>query len=144
VNPIFSILSAAYIAGIFLFADSPIVSAVAPFNPYNLLHIPLYGILTLFLIFSKRSSISINRGNSINPTNSSNSTNLLIAGVIAIIVAVADEIHQTYILTRSGSVGDVLLDVVGIMLCLFLFRWIKHVPWFSKTIDFLCQTTQQK
>jgi hypothetical protein len=48
----FSILSIIYIAGIFLFADSSVVSTLAAFNPYSLLHIPLYGILTVLLIFS--------------------------------------------------------------------------------------------
>jgi hypothetical protein len=48
----FSILSIAYIAGIFLFADSSVVSTLAAFNPYSLLHIPLYGVLTVLLIFS--------------------------------------------------------------------------------------------
>jgi hypothetical protein len=49
----FSFLSIAYIAGIFLWADYPIVEELSAFNPYSLLHIPLYGILTLLLILSK-------------------------------------------------------------------------------------------
>lgn len=48
----FSILSIVYIAGIFLWADSPVVSDLGYFNPYSLLHIPLYAILTVLLIFS--------------------------------------------------------------------------------------------
>ena len=36
----------------FIFADSSVVSTLAAFNPYSLLHIPLYGILTVLLIFS--------------------------------------------------------------------------------------------
>ncbi len=48
----FTILSIVYIAGIFLFADSSVVSTLSSFNPYSLLHIPLYGILTFLLIFS--------------------------------------------------------------------------------------------
>ncbi len=51
-NLFFSILSVAYIAGIFLFADSPVVSDIAAFNPYSLLHIPLYGVLTILIILS--------------------------------------------------------------------------------------------
>ena len=133
-NFFFSILSVAYIAGIFLFADSPIVSAVAPFNPYSLLHIPLYGILTLLLIFSKWSSISINRGNSTNSTNPSNSRNstnpansinsrsLIVAALIALGVAIADEIHQVYVPGRNASTIDVFLDTIGIGLCVLVVR----------------------
>jgi len=124
-NFFFSILSVAYIAGIFLFADSPIVSAVAPFNPYSLLHIPLYGILTLLLIFSKWSSISINRGNSTNSTNPSNSINsrsLIVAALIALGVAIADEIHQVYVPGRNASTIDVFLDTIGIGLCVLVVR----------------------
>ncbi len=138
-NFFFSISSVAYIAGIFLFADSPIVSAIAPFNPYSLLHIPLYGILTLLLIFSRWSSISINRGNSTNPSDSINSTystnptnpinltNLFIAGLIALVVGVADEIHQAYVPGRNASTLDVFLDTIGIGLCVLLVRRFRYM-----------------
>jgi len=32
-----------------------------------------------------------------------------------------DEIHLVYIPTRDGSIGDVLLDILGIVLGLLLF-----------------------
>lgn len=51
-NVLFAILSISYISAIFLFADSPAVSAVAVYNPFSLLHIPLYAILTLLIILS--------------------------------------------------------------------------------------------
>lgn len=51
-NPFFALLSAAYIAGIFFLADSPVVSSLSAFNPCSLLHIPLYGILALLLILT--------------------------------------------------------------------------------------------
>jgi VanZ family protein len=129
----FSILSAAYIAGIFLFADSPVVSDVAAFNPYSLLHIPLYGILTILLVLSFRRKPS----NPINPMNSTNSRNPLIAGLIALVVAVADEIHQAYIPSRDASIIDVFLDIVGISLCLLLIKRIGQISGFSKIPKFL-------
>jgi len=49
---LFTILSISNVFGIFLFADSPMVSDLARFNPYSLLHIPIYGILTGLLTFS--------------------------------------------------------------------------------------------
>ena len=180
-NPLFSILSSAYIAAIFLLADSPMVSDVAPFNPHSLLHVPLYGILTFLLIFSnfaspfkfinKRNQMnskdSIDPKNSKNPTNPINlsremrpalcsvetttwgslfhwdsinpinSINPLIAGLIALVVAIADEIHQAYIPSRDASIIDVFLDIVGISLCLLLIKRIGQISGFSKIPKFL-------
>jgi hypothetical protein len=130
----FRVLSVLYIAGIFLLADSPMVSDVATFNPYSLLHIPLYGILTFLLILSfppkgKGSfgvtgvTNSTDPRDSIDPTNPSNPSNpitLLLAGSIALAVAIADEIHQAYLPNRDASVFDVFLDAVGIILCVVL------------------------
>jgi VanZ family protein len=117
----FKLASVAYISGIFLFAGSPVVERLGQFNPYSLLHIPLYVILTLLLIFSKWSSIFTNRGN---PANSTNSSSLVVAGIIALVVAIADEIHQSFIPFRDASVTDVFLDLTGISLVLIVF--LKH------------------
>jgi hypothetical protein len=161
ISPFFSVLSLAYIAGIFLLADSPVVSDVAPFNPYSLLHIPLYGILTLLLILSftpfklrviKRGNRANlrnqpNATNSTNPINTINprsSRNFFIAGLIALVVAVADEIHQAYIPSRQASVTDVFLDIVGIILCIVFIKRIEQISWFSKKMDFLRRTTLEK
>ena len=125
----FTILSIAYIAGIFLFADSSVVSTLSSFNPYNLLHIPLYGILTFLLIFSfvplKFNPINLSREmRSLFHWDPSNPSNLrsryFIPGGIALIVAIADEIHQAYVPGRDASITDVLLDLVGITLVLFI------------------------
>jgi VanZ family protein len=122
-NILFSILSIVYIAGIFLFADSPMVSTMATFNPYSLLHIPLYGILTFLLLLSiapYKPKIT----NPMNPTNSMNSINpinYLIAGLVALGVAIADEIHQAYLPARNASMIDVFLDVIGVGLSILVF-----------------------
>jgi hypothetical protein len=167
----FTILSAAYIAGIFLWADSPIVEELSAFNPYSLLHIPLYGILTILLIVSKlpfnvsnqtnqknqinqvkvedKVKVEVQRNqtnqinqtdqrNSINPSNlpremrslfhwgPTNPINCIIPGLIAFIVAIADEIHQAYIPGRNASITDVLLDVVGIVLAVIVIHQIRR------------------
>jgi hypothetical protein len=129
-NILFSILSIVYISAIFILAGSPIVRILAPFNPYSLLHIPLYGILTFLLIFSlipmtplRSHSIDLpremrslfHRGEL--PNNSI--ARFLVVGVIALGVGIADEIHQAYVPGRDASVTDVLLDMVGIILVLF-------------------------
>ena len=46
-------------------------------------------------------------------------TRFLVVGFIALIVAIADEIHQAYVPGRDASITDVLLDLVGITLVLF-------------------------
>ena len=146
VNIFFSTLSAAYIAAIFLFADSPMVSDVAPFNPYSLLHIPLYGILALLLIlsFSPQRKRFINPTNSISSTNPTNSRNLIISGIIALVVAIADEIHQAYLPSRNASVIDVLLDLVGIICCILLIRRFQSQSVISKVKHFLREITYKK
>jgi hypothetical protein len=139
----FKVLSAAYIVGIFLFADSRMVQDVATFNPYSLLHIPLYGILTILLFFSNWSSLLISRGNSTDSSNSSNpsnSSNYFVAGIIALVVAIADEIYQAYLPNRNASIVDVFLDIVGIILCVLIIRRIEHASGFSKIGTFLHRT----
>ena len=49
------------------------------------------------------------------------SPHFLIPGFIALIVAIADEVHQAYVPGRDASATDVLLDLVGIILVLFFF-----------------------
>jgi len=114
----FTFLSIAYIAGIFLLADSSVVSYLSSFNPYSLLHIPLYGILTFLLIFSFV-PLKFNSTNPSNPTNPI--AHFLIPGGIALIVAIADEIHQAYVPGRDASIPDILLDLCGIALVMFFF-----------------------
>ena len=151
----FSIVSMGYIFCIFFLADSSVVSTLSTFNPYSLLHIPLYGILTILLIFSfvpskfkstnqtnqisQRNLSRLSRSESVrgemrslfhwdqrNQKNQRNWKNFLLPGGIASIVGIADEIHQAYVPGRDASVTDVLLDMVGIALVLFLgFQLLK-------------------
>jgi len=154
VNLFFAFLSAAYIAAIFLLADSPMVSALSAFNPYSLLHIPLYGILSILLILTvtpfrlygsllmalrsqltKRLFFSAFGSKLINGLNGPNVLNvlnalthqrfyastrgrILISGIIAFMVGVADEYHQSFIPSREASGTDVLLDGIGIILAI--------------------------
>jgi hypothetical protein len=100
----FLLLSVMHVAAIFLFAGSPIVKDISRFNPYSLLHIPLYGILAGLLDRSIGGRRPIR---------------LLLPGAIALGVAVADEVNQCFTPGREGTVTDVLLDLAGV--CLFLF-----------------------
>jgi hypothetical protein len=131
---LFSLLSLCYIAAIFILAGSPVVETLSEFNPYSLLHIPLYGIMTLLLVFSM---VPIPRGfkdGSIQPSGGSAkprsrgtedlTIRLLFAGGIAWVVGIFDEVHQLYVTDRDASAGDVVLDMVGIAIALLLCFWL--------------------
>jgi VanZ like family len=136
VRIIFSILSLSYIAAIFILAGAPVVNTLSVINPYSLLHIPLYGIMTLLLVFSL---VPIPRGfNPVSIQPNSNPTRprsrgtvglklrLFVAGTIAWVVGIFDEVHQLSVPGREASAGDIALDMVGIaialLLCLILFK----------------------
>ena len=128
---LFSILSFFYVAAIFILAGSRVDDTLREFNPYSLLHIPLYGILACLLVLSV---VPIPRGSggaSIQPESDSRElpseeTNglklrLFIAGGTALIVAIFDEVHQLYIPGREASVTDMILNMGGIAIALLLF-----------------------
>jgi len=129
-----SLLSILYIAAIFLLAGSPIVETLSTFNPNSLLHIPLYGILTVFLIFSI-SPITPRRRSKTAPPKPTNQTKqinprprIFIAGLMALGVAIFDEIYQIYIPQRNASITDVVLDLIGISLVVTLILKIHKNP----------------
>jgi len=178
---LFTILSIVYIAGIFLFVDSSVVSDLSSFNPYSLLHIPLYGVLTFLLVCSfipmtqlRNNPIDLPRLSclphetlflfhwgsesvldemrpaqwSVKTTTWGSLfhrgqlpnyliTRFLVVGLIALIVAITDEIHQAYVPGRDASLTDVLLDFVGITLVLFFVIYL-----FRKRQSLKTQLTQ--
>ena len=104
---IFGLISAAYIALIFILSGIPSqIELIKRFNPLSLLHIPLYGLLTFFLIRT-----FWRKGKKL----------LILAIFIALLVAVFDELNQIHIPGRKASGWDVVMDAVGIggmaMLC---------------------------
>ena len=133
---LFPLLSLFYIASIFILAGSPVAHTLSEFNPYSLLHIPLYGILAFLLSFSM---VPIARGSkeaSIQPSSDSTrprskgtvglTVRLFVAGAIALAVGIFDEVHQLSVPGRDASAIDVVLDMAGIALALlFCFRLFK-------------------
>lgn len=117
-NPFFSVLSALYIFMIFFYADSSAVSVVSEVNPFSLLHIPLYGILTGLLLVALASRGNFNRN-----------LRYASATVIALTTGILDEYHQSFIPSREASGGDVLLDFVGIVLVLILALRFPPALW---------------
>ena len=117
-NPFFTVLSAVYIFGIFFLADSPAASQIGEFNPYSLLHIPLYGVLTGLLLMAFASKPGTNFAYRYH-----------LAAWTAVAVGLLDEYHQTFIPSREGSVGDVLLDILGVILLMILARPVSPALW---------------
>jgi VanZ family protein len=127
-------LTIGYVTGIFLLADTPIVHKLQAFNPYSLLHLPLYGFLAvlLFFIFTPAApgfTLGFNRSKNstarqhhqpMAPLPNKLVPRFLGVGIISLGVAIADEIHQSYIPGRDASLSDVLLDMAGILLVMLL------------------------
>jgi VanZ family protein len=107
----FAIISAAYIFGIFFFADSAMINQISAYNPFSILHIPLYAILTTLLVLTLQ-------GGQMPPSKQ----RYILASLVALIVAGMDEFYQSFIPSREASVTDIFLDVIGISLGIF-FSW---------------------
>ncbi|MDA1316804.1 MAG: VanZ family protein [bacterium] len=56
-------------------------------------------------------------------TNMSNKETLRLAVILALLYAIFDELHQTFVPTREGSIRDIGIDSIGILLC---FQYTKH------------------
>ncbi len=133
---LFSLLSLVYIASIFILAGSRVDDTLSEFNLYSLLHIPLYGILACLLIFSMVPITQGFKNASVRPGPGATGPRpigtaglklrLFIAGGIALVVAIFDEVHQLSVPHREASATDVVLDMAGIALALLLcFRLFK-------------------
>lgn len=120
-NPFFTFLSAIYIFCIFYLAGSPVVSKIGEFNFYSLLHIPLYGILMILLLLAFASKPETSRTSRYSG-----------AACLAIAVGALDEYYQSFIPTREASLGDVLLDILGVVLVMILARRVPPLLWMKE------------
>ncbi|MBN1383421.1 MAG: VanZ family protein [Elusimicrobia bacterium] len=73
-------------------------------------HITEYFVLTILLYRAFRRSFRLN----LIPM-------LLLPAILSFLYAISDEYHQTFIVNRSGTVWDVLIDSVGILLVMFIY-----------------------
>lgn len=100
-----------WMAVIFYFSDQPDLKSGLPgdwdFILRKLAHITEYFILTLLL------------ARALAGEKISKSRALIFAGLAALLYAVSDEIHQLFVFGREGSVKDVVIDGVGIIIALF-------------------------
>lgn len=106
-----------YMTGIFLLSSSQGDVAPASVLVLKLLHLPLYAGLAACLLLSLTQA-QWYRGVSWH-----------LYGVIALLAgsyAAFDEWHQSFVPGRSASMGDVLLNCVGIALLLALHRLVSR------------------
>ena len=54
----------------------------------------------------------------------------LISLTLIVVYALADEYHQSFVPTRTGTIYDSLIDIVGGLMALLL---VKKTGWFSRT-----------
>jgi hypothetical protein len=136
---LFRVSCLVYIGAIFFLADSSAASSLAQFNPYSLLHIPLYGLLSLLVFLSiipwsiirfpwqeemLRGDPQKEANHRLQRSHTPWEKYFLLAGGIAMLVAIADEYNQSFIPSRNASVGDVFLDLVGILLIFFVLSFL--------------------
>ena len=94
---------------------SPIFRTLLPYSGLNnLLHAPLYGVLTYLWAkyFTKK-------GKALMPS-------LIYAAIISFIYGIFEEFHQSMITDRVASIGDVMLNTVGIIACVFIYISLKE------------------
>ncbi|MFH1671462.1 MAG: VanZ family protein [Candidatus Portnoybacteria bacterium] len=105
---------------IFFFSHQPDLKSDLPnqwdFILRKLAHIAEYAVLT-FLLVRALGNYQINK-----------SKLILWSFFLAILYAVSDEYHQTFILGREGAIRDVLIDSIGVVLACFfaVFRYNKE------------------
>ncbi len=107
---------------IFLFSSRQSVSVASNFWLnfvfFKSIHIAEYAILTALNAFAIRSSSS-----GINVSNIA-----LFSSVMAVLYGSLDELHQTFVPTRSGQVLDVLIDAIGVFSVYSLLKVYEKNP----------------
>lgn len=78
---------------------------------FKSLHVGFYASLTFLNAFALRMT-----------TNYSKRDQLLIAALISVAYGISDEIHQTYVPTRTGKFQDIGIDFIGISITWYLLK----------------------
>ena len=82
----------------------------------DLLHIPDIVIrkmahVTEFMILTLCVILALRKAHGVSPVKT-----IIIAGVISVVYAVSDEVHQLFVSGRHGCFSDVLVDSVGVII----------------------------
>lgn len=101
--------------GIFIASHQPQIELpdFGIFNFDKLLHLGAYFVYSLFLMLFLVSNFRLNKRKI-----------LLVSFVLAVLFAISDEFHQSFVPGRDASVYDLLADIIGISLSLLCFNLI--------------------
>jgi VanZ family protein len=113
-DPFYFLLSALYAFCIYFWAGCPLVIQINALNPFGLLHIPLYGFLAVLLLLALNTHL-----------RQRSAMCYVLVGLVALCIAVADEVYQSFIPFRVGSFTDFLLDGTGIFLAMLIFGQVS-------------------
>lgn len=94
---------------IFYFSTRPTAGVVSETVPrflfFKTLHLIEYAVLTFLLYFAfSKNKITL---------------------ITAYLYSLSDEIHQTFISGRSGRFRDILIDLIGIIIALYLIKYFR-------------------
>ncbi|KXK11579.1 MAG: VanZ like family protein [Microgenomates bacterium OLB23] len=84
---------------------------IEDFLIFKMLHMIEYGVLATLIFYALYNTVAQKLTRTIRWS-----------AVLAVLYAVSDELHQVYVPTRSGTIRDVLIDAVGIILALIIIR----------------------
>jgi len=104
-----------------IFYLSSLPNLATPWGTWDIIlrkiaHITEYGILTFLIWRAIFHSIKVNLAKT-----------YAWSGALSLLYAISDEIHQSFVPTRQGSIYDILIDGLGIGLMLFLIVRKKNV-----------------
>jgi VanZ family protein len=83
---------------------------------FKTLHMLEYGLLTLLFARALHKTSNLPKKDVI-----------LLAGMLALLYGMFDELHQTYVPTRSGAIRDVFIDGIGITGMCYLLKQKYHL-----------------
>lgn len=115
----FQLLMVSYMGLIFIASVIPDIEAthrflrIVPGNVQNMLHMPAYGLLAFLWILTLRTYGFTER------------SSILVATVISLAYGAGLELIQAYVPGRSCSVIDFIRDLVGAVVFVWLYRWMR-------------------
>jgi VanZ family protein len=121
INGKYLLLSLVYMSFIFYLSSSPgsVTGKDTDFNRFifNFLHIPLFGVLSLLLLYTLKGDV--------HPFEIRKRTYIM-SFCLTILYAVFDEWHQSYVQGRMTSLSDICLDGIGGLVFLTAFALFRH------------------
>lgn len=102
------------LGGIFYLSHQPSLKVIPPLFPHQdkALHAGMYFLLSISMI--------------LNRDLCSGFRPVPIIFTLGFIYAVSDEIHQSFVPGRDCSAGDLLADIVGLLVGLSLYSWYRR------------------